>query len=229
MKLLLFCLFLVTKVYSETQVFEALAKSNGQVVYLERHKVDYAGKALVKSVTEYFDSNGKPIGVLSSHFGQSLSAPEYVLEDNRHGSSLGLNWKEQDPELFTQERGKVRVLMKPELAGGKEVVVSGPGLIYFVAENLEQILAQDHFDFMFLIPGRAQAFDFTIKTIARGQELAEFEIKMRSWVMKIFGPRIRLIYDTRRKRVLFYEGQSMLRDPEGNMMSVDVEYKYRGE
>lgn len=229
MKLFLFCLLLVSKAYSETQVFEALAKSEGQVVYLERHTADYAGNTLVKAVTEYFDANGKSIGLLSSHFGQSLSAPEYVLHDTRHGSSLGLNWVDHKPEVFTREKGKARVVMRPELVDGKEALVSGPGLIYFVGQNLEQILTKDHLNFKYLIPGRPQAFDFTIKTIAHGPELAEFEIKMRSWVMNIFGPRVRLIYDVKRKRVLFYEGLSILRDPDGKMMSVDVEYKYKSE
>jgi len=229
MKLFLFCFLLVSKAYSETQVFEALAKSEGQVVYLERHTVDYAGNSLIKAVTEYFDANGKSIGLLSSHFDQSLSAPEYVLHDTRHGSSLGLNWVEHKPEVFTREKGKARVVMRPELLGGKEALVSGPGLIYFVGQNLEQILTKDHLNFKYLIPGRSQAFDFTIKTIAHGPDLAEFEIKMRSWVMNIFGPRVRLIYDVKRKRVLFYEGLSILRDPDGKMMSVDVEYRYKSE
>lgn len=229
MKLFLFCFLLVSKVYSETQVFEAMAKSEGQVVYLERTTADYAGNSLVKAVTEYFDANGKSIGLLRSHFGQSLSAPEFVLHDARHGTSLGLKWVEDKPEIFTQEKEKARVVMKPELGGVKEAVVSGPGLIYFVGQNLEQILTKDHLNFKYLIPGRPQAFDFTIKTIAHGPELAEFEIKMRSWVMNIFGPRIRLIYDVKRKRILFYEGLSILRDPDGKMMSVDVEYKYKSE
>jgi hypothetical protein len=180
-------------------------------------------------VTEYFDPDGKPIGTLNSHFNQGLSAPEYELHDDRQGSSMGLNWVGNHPEVFTQDKGKARVVLKPRVVGVKEALVSGPGLIYFVGENLEKILSEDHFDFKYIIPGRSQAFDFTIKTIAHGPELAEFEIKMKSWVMNIFGPRIRLIYDSRKRRVLFYEGQSILRDPDGNMMSVDIEYKYRSE
>jgi hypothetical protein len=229
MKLLLICFLLVSKVYSETQVFEGLAKSEGQIAYLERHTVDYEGKSLVKSVTEYFDANGKTIGTLRTYFTQSMSAPEYVLYDDRQGISMGLNWVEHYPEIFTQDKGKGRVVLKPELGKLREALVSGPGLIYFVGENLEKIISADHLGFKYIIPGRLQIFDFTIKTIAHGSRLAEFEIKMNTWVMNIFGPRIRLIYDVRRKRILFYEGQSILRDPEGNMMSVDIEYKYRSE
>jgi hypothetical protein len=71
-----------------------------------------------------------------------------------------------------------------------------------------------------------EAFDFYIKTVAHNNEVAEFEVEMKSWLMRLFGPRLKLIYDMQKKRLIFFEGLSNLRDKEGKMMSVDIQYKY---
>lgn len=227
MKLFLILVFLSVKAYSETQVFEAIAKNEGQLAYVERHTVVFDGSTIIKSLTEYLDPEGKLIGSMRSDYTHSLAAPEFVLQDQRHHSLQGLKWMKNKPEVFNQETGHGRVARKFLTTNEKEVQISGPGLIYFVAANLDKLISKKKLEFQYIIPGRLEAFDFYIKNTAHNKEVAEFEVGMKSWLMRLFGPRLKLIYDIQKKRLIFFEGLSNLRDSEGKMMSVDIQYKYQ--
>ncbi|MBA2404760.1 MAG: hypothetical protein H0V66_08315 [Bdellovibrionales bacterium] len=226
MKIFMLLLVLSVKAYSETQVFEALAKKDGQIAYVEKHTVVYDEQTVIKSLTEYLDPDGKVIATMNSDFTRNVGAPEFILRDQRHESFQGLKWKQGKPEIFSREAKKKLVAHKVLSLDQKEVPISGPGLIYFVAANLEKIISQEILEFQYIIPGRLEAFDFYIKTLAHNHKVAEFEVSIKSWLLRLFGPRLKLIYDIQKKRVVSFEGISNLRDGEGKMMSVDIQYKY---
>jgi hypothetical protein len=226
MKLFMLLIFMSVKAYSETQVFEAIAKKEGQLAYIERHTVVYDDRTIIKSLTEYLDPDGKMIGSLRSDYTHNLAAPEFILRDQRHHSLQGLHWTKSKLEIFSQEADRAKVARKMFTPNQQEVQISGPGLIYFVAANLDKIIAKKILEFQYIIPGRLEAFDFYIKTVDHNREVAEFEVEMKSWLMRLFGPRLKLIYDIQKKRLIFFEGLSNLRDKEGQMMSVDIQYRY---
>ncbi len=93
--------------------------------------------------------------------------------------------------------------------------------------HLDQIIKDHILNFKYVIPGRIEMYDFVIEMIQHNQQVAEFEVKMRGGPMRYFGPRLKLIYSVQKKRVLVYEGPSNLRDKDGKMISVKIEYKYR--
>lgn len=225
MKLFWITLLLCCKAHCETQVFEAIAKYEGRVVYLERHTVVYDDQTLIKSLTEYQDAQGKPIGSLRSDFTHSLAAPEYIFRDNRQQSLQGQRWADQKLEVFSRERKQARVVKK-DLIKTPEVMIGGEGLIYYIGAHLKELIGSDGMDFKFVIPGRLSAFDFFIKPLEHNATEAAFEVKMKSWLMGLFGPRLKLIYDLQKKRVISFEGLSNMRKTDGSMMSVDVQYVY---
>lgn len=219
MKLFWITLLLCCKAHCETQVFEAVAKYKGKVAYLERHTVVYDDQTLIKSQTEYLDPEGKPIASLRSDFTQSLAAPAYILEDKRNQSLQGQRWSNQKLEVFTQNK-------KKDLSKSPELMMGGEGLIYYIGANIKELISSEGLDFKLIIPGRLRTFDFVIKPLAHNEQEAAFEIKMKSWLMRLFGPRLKLIYDVPKKRLKSFEGLSNLRDAEGEMMSVDIQYVY---
>lgn len=227
MKLFLFLCFLSIQANCETQVFEAVAKKEGQIAYYEKHTVVYDEDIVIKSLTEYIDPEGRVIGSLRSDFTHSLSAPDFILRDGRNKSFQGLHWEQDKVEMFSRETEKAKVATKALTKNQRDVLISGPGLNYFVANNLKQIIQQDGMDFKYIIPGRLEAFDFNIKPLAYDSERAEFEVKIKSWLMRIFSPRLKLIFDVKKKRLLSFEGLSNIRDGEGEMMSVDIQYLYK--
>jgi hypothetical protein len=225
MKLFWITLLLCCKAHCETQVFEAIARYEGRVVYLERHTVVYDDQTIIKSLTEYQDAHGKPFGSLRSDFTHSLAAPEYIFRDNRQHSLQGQRWANQKLEVFSQERKQARVVKK-DLIKTPEVMIGGEGLIYYIGAHLKELIGSDGMDFKFVIPGRLSAFDFFIKPLEHNATEAAFEVKMKSWLMGLFGPRLKLIYDLQKKRVISFEGLSNVRNSDGSMMSVDVQYVY---
>jgi len=224
MKLFLLMLILSVKVYAETQVFNSIARVDGKIAYLETHTVVYKGNLPTKSLTEFWDPNGKRIGVMRSDFIPNLAAPAFILRDYRHKSIQGLQWIKGNPEVFTQEQGKPRIVKK-FVNTSNQVRIAGPGLVYFIAANLEKLISKKIFNFQYIIPGRIEVFDFNIKTIAHNSEVAEFEVRMNS-MLRFFSPALKLIYSIQKKRLIFYEGPSNIRDEEWKMMIVDIKYVY---
>lgn len=223
---LVLSIFMVTEVYCETQVFEAVAKNEGQLAYYERHTVVYDEHTIIKSLTEYIDPEGKIIGSLRSDYTHSLSAPEFILSDRRNRTLQGLHWDQNKMEVFSQDT-KNKESKKRVMGPQDEVMISGPGLVYFIASNINRIINQNGMDFKYIIPGRLDAFDFKITPVSHDDVKAEFEVKIKSWLMRIFSPRLRLIYDLKKKRLISFEGLSNIRNDEGEMMSVDIQYKYK--
>jgi len=226
MKLFIMLIFACLKAYSGTQVFEAVASTKGEIVYVERHTLTSEEGTLIQSSTEYIDLEGKFIGSMMSNYTQSLSVPDYTLRDERQQSIQGLRWLENKLDIFTQSGRPAKVIHKRMGLDPHEVYIAGPGLIYYVGAHLDQLVAGHIFKFKYVIPGKFQTYDFYIETIQHNQQEAEFDVKLQSWQMRLFGAKLKLIYSILKKRILFYEGPSNLRDKDGKMMSVRIEYKY---
>ena len=226
MKLFIILIFACLKAYSETQVFEAVASNKGEMVYVERHTLTLEEGTLIQSSTEYLDLEGKSIGRMQSNYTQSLSVPEYTLRDERQQSIQGIRWLENKLDIFTQSGKDAKVIHQRMGLDPLDVYIAGPGLIYYVAAHLDQLVAGHIFKFKYVIPGKFQKYDFYIETIQQNKQLAEFDVKLQSWPMRLFGAKLKIIYSVQQKRILFYEGPSNLRDKDGKMMSVKIEYKY---
>ena len=224
MKLFWITLLLCLKAHSETQVFEAVATHEGKAVYLERHTVVYDDKTLIRSQIEYLGPEGKPIANLVSDYTQSLSAPSYIFRDLREQSIQGLHWNGQMLELFSQKKDdKVSV---SQMYKGSELLIGGEGLIYYIGAHIHELIKVKGMDFKFVIPGRLSSFDFTIQPVSSNNEEVTFEIKLKSWLLRLFGPRLKLIYDLQRERIKSFQGLSHIRKSDGSMMTVDVDYVY---
>jgi hypothetical protein len=157
---------------------------------------------LIKSFTEYLDPEGKKLGYLKGDYTQSLSAPAFTFFDDRQKLAQGLRRVNRRFEAFSQVNNKRQT--SEIVSASKNPLVAGPGLIYFVAQNMESI----------------------ITPLSHGAEKAEFEVRLKSWWLWIFSPRLKLIYDVPHRRIIFFEGFAGLRDEDGDMMSVDIQYDY---
>ncbi len=217
-------LVLCMKAYSETQVYEGLARYEGQLVYAERHTLLLNNGTLIKSFTEYLDSEGKKLGYLKSDYTQSLSAPAFTFFDDRQKLAQGLRRVNRRFEAFSQMNNRRQ--SRELLSVSKKPLVAGPGLIYFVAQNMESIIAHEGIEIGYIIPGKLKIYDFIITPLSHDAEKAEFEVRLKSWWLWIFSPRLKLIYDVPHRRIISYEGLAGLRDEDGDMMSVDIQYDY---
>ncbi len=228
MKLVLFLIGLTGLVYGETRVYQGVAKFEGKVVYEEKHQVTFEGGKITKTYTEYFDADKKLIGKLSNDYTKSLSAPEHSMEDLRLKNQHGLRYKNLDIELFNHDDGEKEEhkLIGPGDYKGK-LVVASQGLHYYLVAHMEEVLKKGKLDLKFLIPGKLDAYDFYLKVLHYTDEKAEMEIKIDNWFLRLFAPRLKLIYDLKKKQLIHYEGLSNIKNSKGDMMSVDIEYRYQ--
>lgn len=225
MVLLIFSALLWVKAYSDTRVFNATARFEGAIVYHEHHKEIYKGDQLLRSQIIYTDPSGKVIGEQDADFSSSLALPQFSLKDFREEHLQGLKHEEGKLMIYYQDKKKrfSRELFWPE---EKEDWVTPPGLSHFIGNHLPTLLKEDKWPLKLVIPGRLDVYDFELRLKKQSKGQAEFELKIKSWFLRIFTPRLRFIYDLKNRRLISYEGLSPLRDEDGDMMSVDILYDY---
>lgn len=227
MKLFLFCLIFPILAYSEAQVYRGEAKVDGKKVYEEIHTVEMEGKNILSSLTEYKSPSGKLLGVLKNDYAKSLNAPVHTMDDPVHKNKHGLRYDGDTLVLFNQDNGEneeTKKLDKDDLKG--KLVVGGQGLHYYLVSNLEEVIKKGELDLKFLIPGRLDAYNFYLKIVKKTEEQVHIEIEIDNWLLKLFAPKLKLVYERKKGRLLKYSGLSNITDEKKKMMNVDIEYFY---
>jgi hypothetical protein len=226
MKLILVALFISLKVYPDTRVYKGVSKYQGEVVYFEKHREDWDEERLQGSVVTYTDSKGKEIASLVSDFSHGPAIPNYILRDRRSQSLQGVRWNNENVQTFTQYQKQQRAQLQMIFPSKDQLTMAGPGLVVYVADNLEFFISKNILDFQYIIPGRVEVAEFYIKYIASTNERIEFEVGLSPWPFHIFGTRMKLIFDRHKKRLIFYKGPSAVRNEENHMMTIETDFYY---
>lgn len=209
--------------------YQGVAKDSDRIVYIEKHKVEYDDKGkLVSARTRYESSDGKLIAELNSDFKNSLTVPDHSVRDYRTGNVQGLRRSGKEVVLFDQDKGKeekTRVLTEKD--ADDRILVGCQGLNYYLLGNLESLDTEKKLPLRFLIPGKLDYYDFDMKEIGDPKaNVAEFEVKVNSWLLNIFAPSLYVRYDRKLKRIVRYEGISNIKSDSGGNQKVVIEYEY---
>lgn len=227
MKLFTIGLLFSALVYGETQVYQGEATKEGKIVYLEKHTVELQDKKVVSSTTEYTDPSGKVLGILKNSYQKSLNAPENEMNDPVHKNSHGVRYEGDKLVMFNKDAGskeETEALDKDDTKG--KLVVGGQGLHYYLTSNMEDVIKKGKVDLKFLIPGRLDAYNFYLKVMKAEEDQVEFDIEIDNWFLKLFAPKLKLIYSRKTPRLIKYSGLSNITDPDKKMMNVEINYKY---
>lgn len=228
MKLLTFALFFSGLVYGETQVYRGEARLKGKIVYLEKHTTEISGGKVKSSVTEYTSPDGKLLAKLSNNFEKSLNAPENEMLDLSHKNKHGVRYENDKIVMYNQddnEKEKSKLLNPRDFKN--KLIVAGQGLHYYIVGNMEDIILKGKLDMRFLIPGRLDSYNFYMKMKKSSSETVEFEIEIDNWFLRMFAPKLELVYDRKKSRLLSYKGLSNIRDKDKEIMNVEITYKYQ--
>jgi hypothetical protein len=208
------------------------ATVDGKIVYIEKHKVEYAddGK-LLRAETSYESSDGKPIAHLKSDFTTSLTVPDHIIEDYRSGDVEGLRHVNGKITLFDKEKDmpeKTRTLDDKD--SEDRILVGCQGLNYYVLGHLDSAEPIKSLPLRFLIPGKLDYYDFDMKEVDQpDKNIAEFEVFIKNWFLRIFAPKLEVKYDRKTKRLIWYKGLSNIKNDKGKNQSVTIVYKYRDQ
>jgi hypothetical protein len=227
MKLFTIGLLFSALAYGETQVYQGQASKDGKIVYLEKHIVEFQDKKVVRSVTEYSDPSGKVLGILKNSYQKSLNAPEHEMSDPIHKNNHGVRYEGDKLIMFNKDAGSSEETSVLDKKDGKgKLVVGGQGLHYYLTGNMEDVIKRGKVDLKFLIPGRLDAYNFYLKVMKVEEDKVHFDIEIDNWFLKLFAPKLKLIYSRKNPRLIKYSGLSNITDSNKKMMNVEIEYKY---
>lgn len=227
MKLFTIGLLFSALAYGETQVYKGEATKDGKLVYFEKHTVELQDKKVISSTTEYTDSTGRVLGTLKNNYLKSLNAPEHEMNDPIHKNSHGVRYDGEKLVMFNKDAAsaeQTEVLAKNDTRG--KLVVGGQGLHYYLTNNMEEVIKKGKLDLKFLIPGRLDAYNFYLKVVKKEEDKVHFDIEIDNWFLKLFAPKLKLIYSIKNPRLIRYSGLSNITDSDKKMMNVEIVYKY---
>lgn len=227
MKVFIFGVLLSSLVYGETQVYSGTATLKGKKVYEEKHRVEIVDNKVINSLTEYYGPGGELLGVLKNNYANSLSAPEHEMKDLVHKTQHGVRYMGNVLVMYNiNDEGKEETESLDVNQLENKLVVGGQGLHYYLVTNMEEVIKKKKLDLKFLIPGRLDAYNFYLKVIKSEQDLVTFEIEIDNWLLKLFAPKLKLVYSRITPRLLKYSGLSNITDKKKDMMNVEIIYNY---
>ena len=207
--------------------YEGVAKVKGKVVYTEKHQLKYDDKnKLFETETIYADPTGQTVGVLKNNYTLSLTVPDHTMDDLRSKNKHGTRLKNDKIELFNQDNGEDEETKKITAKSDDRLIVASQGLHYYLVANYEEVKKKKKVPLLFLIPGRLDSYEFVLKYKGIKNEVDEFEVEINNWFLKIFAPSLILHYEPKTKHLVYYKGLSNLKNEKGEMMSVEINYKY---
>lgn len=225
--LVVFLAGLVSLSFAQTSKYTGVATLKGKTVYTEVHELKYDEKKnILESTTTYTDASGKVVGLLSNNYQKSLNIPDHLMNDIRKKTKHGTRLKDDKIELFSQDEGEKEETKLIEKNPKKGLTVASQGLHYYLITHYDEMKVKN-FLLNFLIPGKLDSYKFILSYKGKDKAgLDEFEVEIDNWFLRLFAPSLTLKYDPETKHLIYYKGLSNLSDENGEMMSVEINYKY---
>jgi hypothetical protein len=195
---------------------------DGDLVYREMHRVLFDGERVLHSLTKYFSSEGELIATMESDYAKSVSMPTYVFEDLVRGYREGLRLEGDTYVVFKQERGKeeeTKPLRKTDN------VFSCQGWHYFLVNNLD-LLEEGNVKLDLVLPSELKSHSFQVEQTGVEGDLIKGVIKIDNWFLRLFAPKLRLVYSKSMQKLVEYEGISNIPAADGGRQDVRIVYSY---
>lgn len=211
----------------KTQHFKGFAyKSKDKKVlrYTESHKRVYKAGKLFTSETTYLNPEGKKIATLKCNYSKSPTLPDFEFEDLRTG-----NWEKTVVEngvAKVQYREDKDSKIKTKNFKDLESLSASQGLNEFIRLNLEKIKEGDDLVTTFLIPAKLMDIDILVTGEETKSDEVEVSIKVDNWFLRIFAPKLELVYSPKGGDLMAYYGNSNIETDKGKQQKVYIEYDY---
>jgi hypothetical protein len=202
-----------------------IAKINGSVLYSEVHQAQYAANGTYQTLkTDYFDKNQKLVGKMTSTYSANHYSPNYLYEDLRTGKieKVGINNEQKNFLIEKTEKG-ITYKSKLEL---KNDSIAGLGFHNFLVTNYDK-LTKEGGEVYFVNTEKVDQYKFDISILKRESGKTWFKLVPNNIVYRAFLPPMILCYDDQSKRVQNFEGLSNIKDEDGKLQKVTIEYSYK--
>jgi len=208
-----------------TEHFTGRAYSEqGDLSYLERHRIVYQDGRVIRSETTYFDANNRPIGDLLSDYEWPPQHCTYSFRDLRAKYEDGVK-AEGNRLVLYRKKSPEKEMESTELSKQSDQIV-GQGFHHFLVLNLEAIAKGKVFHVKLVMPSRLDQFSFRIRKLHREGDILSIRLEIENWFLRLFAPHVDCDYDLKTRRLLRYVGVSNLEDPSGGHRKLTILYTY---
>ena len=104
--------------------------------------------------------------------------------------------------------------------------IVGHGFHHFIVANLDSLIQGDIISAKLVLPAQMDQFDIRIckRKIEDGRIIVQIELD--NWFLRLFSPHVEAEYDLSSRRLLSYQGVSMISDASGRTVQVSISYDY---
>jgi len=212
----------------QEEVFQGVARDEqGEIAYIEEHRMIYEDGRLQRNETRYRDADGKEIAVLTSNFATNPYVPNYAFEDRRFGRQDGTFV--DGPWVKLYGRADQNAPVQQDMMRLETDMVTGQGLDVYLRDHLDKLAEGDAIkQVRFLMPLEGRDFVFRIRRLATPAEpgTVAFNVEAESWFRRLFAPKLEVRYDRASRRLLSYRGASNLLNAEQGVQNVTITYRY---
>jgi hypothetical protein len=209
------------------EIYWGIAKTkDGKIAYTEKHLVTRDNGVIRKSETTYYKADrATPIASMVSDYSRSVNMPTYEFKDLRSGYKEGLRYQDGVYTIYNAEPKK-----KEESAplSKTEAVFSCQGWHYYLIENLAKLEKQE-IALNLILPSELDFYSFKIERVESTGDQVVANLELSSWLLSMFAPNLRLVYDKKQKKLVEYQGVSNILDSEGERQDVTIYYEFDGK
>jgi hypothetical protein len=205
-------------------VYGKAINRSGDLEFLEEHAVRYENDRIASIKTVYYDAALKKIGEQVSDFDYGPQFGSYEFVDERLKYFDGARVMPNQILLYCKGAAGQGVKKKYLQKDPRQVV--GQGFHYFIAANLDSLARGDVISAKLVLPAHLEQFDIRIGKHHMAGNRIQIRIELDNWFLRLFTPHVQAEYDLNTRRLLSYQGLSMVADESGKAVEVAVSYEY---
>lgn len=226
MKLTLTLFLLLTPLFLQAEVILGTAKNQkGEVVYIEKHSIEKDNEGLNKFIrVEYTKPDGNKFATMISDFTKSKIVPETTFEDFRFKTKSSMKIADNKVEFEELKDGKSIAKNSVPLT---ENMVASQGFDNFIQLNFT-VLDTKPIEFKFGVLDKRDFYSLTgYKVSSTDHKDLEYGIKASHWFVRFFAGELRIIYDSKNKKLKSFAGKSNILDDSGKAQDVVISYEWK--
>jgi len=201
------------------------AKIGDQLLYTEIHQAEISPNGTYLSLsTEYFDKDQKLTGKMQSNYSYSPISPNYLFEDVR-GKKTEKVTIDQDKKNLLIEKTEKNITYKSKIEL-KNDSIAGLGFHNFLVNNYESLIKSGG-SVHFINTEKVDQYKFEISILKRENGQTWFKVIPSNLIYRAFIPPMVLCYEDQSKRVQSFEGLSNIKDQDGKLQKVVIQYKFK--
>jgi hypothetical protein len=205
-------------------VYGRAVNAKGELEFLEEHIVQYENDRIANIKTIYYDAGLKKIGEQVSDFSHGPQFGSYDFKDERLQYRDGARVMSDKILIYCEEAPETGTKEKYLRKDSNQIV--GQGFHQFIVANLDSLLRGDVIAAKLVLPAHMDQFDIRMYKckIENGRILIQIELD--NWFLRLFTPHLEAEYDLASRRLVSYRGLSMISDPSGKTLAVEISYDY---